>query len=99
LKILLSSHAFAPSIGGIETVSALLAEEFCQLGHLVTVVTQTGEKGGEGFSFPVIRQPSVGKLFSLAKWCDVFWHNNLSMQTVWPALCLRKPVVITHQGS
>jgi glycogen(starch) synthase len=99
LKILLSSHAFAPSVGGIETVSALLAEEFCQLGHLVTVVTQTGEKDGEEFSFPVIRQPSVGKLFSLAKWCDVFWHNNLSMRTVWPALCLRKPVVITHQGS
>jgi glycogen(starch) synthase len=99
LKILLSSHAFAPSIGGIETVSGLLAAEFSKLGHTVTVVTQTGEESGDHFSFPIVRRPSVPKLFNLVRWCDVFWQNNLSLRTVWPALCLRKPVVITHQGS
>jgi len=99
LKILLSSHAFAPSIGGIETVSALLAEEFSQLGHRVTVVTQTSSGGAEEFSCSIVRQPSIPKLFSLIKWCDVFWHNNLSLRTAWPATCLRKPVIITHQGS
>jgi len=80
-------------------VSGLLADEFSRLGHVVTVITQTGAEDGEKFPFPVIRQPSIRKLFSLAKWCDVFWHNNLSLRTLWPALCLRKPVVITHQGS
>lgn len=63
------------------------------------VVTQTMAEDGERFPFPVIRRPSTRKLFSLVKWCDVFWHNNLSLRTLWPALCLRKPVVITHQGS
>ena len=93
----MSSHAFAPSIGGIETVSALLADEFCRMGHEVTVATQTPD--GLGDMFSVVRQPSGPKLFSLVKWCDVFWHNNLSLRTVWPALFLRKPLVITHQGS
>jgi len=92
-----SSHAFAPSIGGIETVSGLLADEFCRMGHEVTVVTQT--LNGDGDGFRIVRQPSRSELFSLAKWCDVFWHNNLSLRTVWPALLLRKPLVITHQGS
>jgi glycosyltransferase involved in cell wall biosynthesis len=99
VKILISSHAFAPSIGGIETASALLAEEFSKRDHAVTIVTQTVAKNGEQFPFPIVRQPALSKLFHLISWCDVFWQNNLSLRTLWPALLLRKPVVITHQGS
>jgi glycogen(starch) synthase len=99
VKILISSHAFAPSIGGIETVTRLLAEEFVRLQHDVVVLTQTAARDGETFPFQVVRQPSTRKLFGLIKWCDVFWQNNLSLRTIWPATFLRKPVVITHQGS
>ncbi len=99
MKILISSYAFAPSVGGIETVTALLATEFVRLGHLVTVVTQTPADGVEDPGYPVIRQSSVGELCSAVKWCDLIWQNNLSLRTLWPGLLLRKPVVITHQGS
>lgn len=97
MKILISSHAFAPSVGGIETVSALLAGEFSRLGHVVMIVTQTAAENEEQFA--VVRQPSLRTLFGLVSWCDVFWHNNLSLRTVWPALLMRRPVVVTHQGS
>lgn len=99
MKILISSHAFAPSIGGIETVSALLAAELTRLGHPVTVVTQTPADEVEDFDYPVIRQPTAGELFSAVKWCDLLWQNNLSLRTFWPGLFLRKPVIVTHQGS
>ena len=99
MKILISSHAFAPSIGGIETVSALLAEEFVRAGHEVRLVTQTEAEGLEAFSFPILRRPSLGQLRAALKWCDIFWQNNLSLRTLWPTLILRRPVVITHQGS
>ena len=98
-KILISSHAFAPSVGGIETVSELLAEEFVRLGHEVTVVTQTADDQAEEPGYFIIRRPSVRQLFRAIKSCDVFWQNNLSLRTIWPALLLRKPIVITHQGS
>ena len=98
-KILISSHAFAPSVGGIETVSELLAEEFVRLRHEVTVVTQTADDQAEEPGYLIIRRPSVRQLFRAIKSCDVFWQNNLSLRTIWPALLLRKPVVITHQGS
>src|ERR1043166_6969535 len=49
MKILLGSHHFAPSIGGIETASELLAREFVKLGHEVRGVTQT--PGGGAFPF------------------------------------------------
>ena len=99
MKILVSSHAFAPSIGGIETVSRLLAEEFCRLGHEVAIVTQSSGESAETFPFPIHRQPAVAKLFHLVRWGDVFWQNNLSLRTLWPAFLLRRPVVITHAGS
>lgn len=99
MKILISSHAFAPSIGGIETVSALLAHEFVGAGHEVALITQTGEETGEQFAYRVVRQPSLGELRQLLNWCDIFWQNNLSLRTLWPALLVRRPVVITHQGS
>ena len=80
-------------------MSALLAEEFVRLGHEVTVVTQTPDESAARFSYPVVRQPSIGELRRVIKWCDLFWHSNLSMRTLWPALLLRKPIVITHHGS
>lgn len=95
MRILISSHAFAPSIGGIETVSALLAGEFSRRGHSVKILTQTPGEQMENVS----RSPSVGQLIGLLKWCDVYWQNNLSLRTIWPALIMRKPIVITHQGS
>lgn len=100
MNILISSHAFAPSLGGIETVGALLAEEFAKMGDSVVVITQT--VGGPDLThsaIPIVRAPSVSRLRRLTKWCDVFWHNNLSLRTVWPALLPRKSLVITHQGS
>ncbi len=99
MKILISSHAFAPSIGGIETVSALLAEEFVRAGHEVRLVTQTEARRAGGIFVSDPTPPSLGQLRAALKWCDIFWQNNLSLRTLWPALILRRPVVITHQGS
>jgi hypothetical protein len=39
MKILFSSYAYAPGVGGIETVSALLAREFVAAGDHVVLVT------------------------------------------------------------
>jgi glycogen(starch) synthase len=101
MRILVSSHAFAPSVGGIETVTRLLAREFVGLGHEVKVVTQTESNGtaADDLGFEVIRAPSIRRLVELLAWGDIYWQNNLSLRTLWPAAWLRKPVVITHQGS
>lgn len=49
--------------------------------------------------YPVWRRPTVAQLGKAIAWSDLFWQNNLSVRTLWPALLLSKPVVITHQGS
>jgi glycosyltransferase involved in cell wall biosynthesis len=100
LNILVSSHAFAPSLGGIETVSALLAEEFVKANHSVVIVTQSpGQSDRTEFGAEIVRNASAQQLRRLVKWCDVFWHNNLSIRAMWPGLLLGKPLVVTHSGS
>ena len=95
VKILLGSHYFFPSTGGIETVSNLLAREFVGLGHEVRVVTQTPGTGK--FPFVVVRRPTMFELVRQVRWCDVFLQNNISLRTVWPLLFIRRPLFVAHQ--
>lgn len=96
MKILLTSHAFHPAIGGIEEVSKTLAREFTAAGHEIRVVTGTREDDGTSFPFEVYRRPSPLHLLRHVLWCDVFFQNNISLQTAWPLLLARKPWVIAH---
>ena len=96
MKILLSTHFFHPSVGGIERVSLTLAHEFVRAGHEVTVITKTGEKSETRFPFRIIRRPGPLLLLSLVRQCDIFFHNNISLQTAWPLLFIRKPWVVAH---
>jgi glycogen(starch) synthase len=96
MKILLSSYVFSPSIGGIETVSELLAPEFIRAGHEVVLITLTEKDDGVERPYPVIRRPSPGKLVELVRWCDVYFQNNISLLLAWPLLFVRRPWVVAH---
>ncbi|MEN3369407.1 MAG: hypothetical protein V7609_1550 [Verrucomicrobiota bacterium] len=95
MKILLGSHHFFPSTGGIETVSDLLAREFVALGNEVRVITQTDGEGA--FPFSVVRRPGALELLRQIRWCDVFLQNNISLRTLWPLLFVRRPLFVAHQ--
>ena len=96
MKILILSHVFYPSLGGIESVSSILAHEFVNQGHEVKLITQTLATDTKSFPFEVIRQPKRHQLFKLVNWCDVCFHNNISIKTIWPLFLLHKPWVIAH---
>ena len=96
MKILISSYVFSPSVGGIETVSALLAPEFVKAGHEVILVTKTEEEDHIDWPFQVIRNPNPAKMFSLVHWCDAYFQNNISLYFAWPLLLIRRPWIIAH---
>jgi glycogen synthase len=96
MRILLSSHFFYPSVGGIEQVSLALATQFALAGHMVKVVTTTAESDGSNFQFDVIRRPSAPRLLELVRWSEVVFHNNISLRTWWPLVFVRRPWVIAH---
>lgn len=97
MRILLVSHAFAPQVGGIETMSLLLAREFAKAGHEVMVVTHTPTDASETESFAILRAPSMKELLNSVRWSEIIFHNNVCMRFAWPLTIIRRPWVVTHQ--
>jgi glycogen(starch) synthase len=96
MKILLTSLFFAPAIGGIETVSMLLAKEFVAAGHSVKVVTKTPAANSPDYGFEVLRNPSFRELVRAAQWCDIYFQSNISLPLAVPLLIVRRPWVMVH---
>jgi glycogen(starch) synthase len=98
MKILLTTHGFAPIIGGTETSSLDLARAFIKMGHEVQVITQTpSRQPDDDHGLTVLRRPDRAALFRALRWCNVFFQNNISLQTAWPLVFIRKPWVVCTQ--
>jgi glycosyltransferase involved in cell wall biosynthesis len=107
VKLLLYSHAFPPSVGGVETIVASLARGLSQLARRdepsklqVTVVTQTGAGRFDDASFPcrIVRQPSLLGLSQLVRAADIVHIAGPALAPMFLAWLLRKPYVIEHHG-
>ncbi len=99
MKILFATHRFYPQVGGLETVSLILAEQFAAAGHDIQLITDAGADettDDRRFPYPVWRRPGVGRLLRLLRWCDVYFQNNISLRTLWPLLLVRRPWVPAH---
>jgi glycosyltransferase involved in cell wall biosynthesis len=98
MRICLIAHAFAPSLGGIETVAETLARGFAAHGHDVTVATRTAADAhiDERMPFTVRRGPSPLELLRTVAASDVVLHNNPVTRWLWPSIVMRKPTVIAH---
>ena len=97
MKILFSSYLFHPSVGGIESVSRILAQKFAAAGNDVHVITQSAGDAVPDANYRVTRRPSIAQLPALLRWCDLFFQNNISLRSLIPALILRKPTLVVHQ--
>lgn len=97
MKILIYSPVFYPSVGGIETVVSMLANEFIKQGHEVNLVTQIPATDSKFFAFEVIRKPNWQQLLKLTKWCDIYFQACISLKGILPLLIIRRPWIVTHQ--
>ena len=97
MRILLLSHKFYPNIGGIESISEMLAVEFIEAGHQVRVVTWSLDETKKKFSFQVVRKPNVYELIKQYLWADVVFENNPCLRLIWPNFIISKPRIIGLQ--
>jgi glycosyltransferase involved in cell wall biosynthesis len=95
---LIYSPAFYPSVGGLETLVAILAQEFVRQGHEAKLVSQVPATDSKSFSFEVIRRPDPRSLLSLTSWCEVFFQPHMSLKGTWPLLLKRRPWVVAHNA-
>jgi glycosyltransferase involved in cell wall biosynthesis len=110
MKLVLYSHDWAPKIGGVQTVTMLLAEGLAKRppekwgGELetieVTLVTPTapGEMDDAGFLFRVVRAPGLFRLMRLVRESDIVHLAGPSIAPLMLGLLFRKRVVVEHHG-
>ena len=98
MRLAISSPAFLPLVGGLETAVAQLAEEMTRRGHEVVILTTTRSEASDAFAFRVVRRPGALETLRWVRWCDVFVQANLSLKGAWPLLALRRPWVVSHHS-
>jgi glycosyltransferase involved in cell wall biosynthesis len=107
MKLLLYSHFFAPSVGGVETIVLSLARGLAELrapngerSFEITLVTQTSAAGFDDCTVPfrVVRQPGRRQLWRLIRAADVVHVAGAALAPIFFALLARKPVVVEHHG-
>ncbi len=107
MKLLVYSHFFAPSVGGVETIVLSLARGLAELRSSggaaefdVTLVTQTpaGSFDDSALPFPVIRRPGFLQLWRLLRAADAVHLAGPALPPLLLGLRARKPVVLEHHG-
>ena len=107
MKVLLCTHAFAPKVGGQETIVMLLARGLSRDASSasnesveLTLVTSTPADGmnDAALAFRIVRRPSLLTLFRLLHQADVIHLAGPLFLPMILGLILRKPVVIEHHG-
>jgi glycosyltransferase involved in cell wall biosynthesis len=98
MRILLYSKAFYPMVGGIETVSAMMAELFNKLGHECEVLTPVENPEPDAFSYTVHRRPGMLKTLKLIRQADIVLSKGASLAMVPHCLLLARPFIWVHSG-
>ena len=107
MKLLLYSHFFAPSVGGVETVVQSLARGLAELHDSngarefeITLVTQTpaGNYDDRPLPFHVVRQPGLVQLWQLIRKADLVHAAGPALAPLLLSRLARKPLVIEHHG-
>jgi glycosyltransferase involved in cell wall biosynthesis len=107
MKLLLYSHFFAPSVGGVETLVLSLARGLAQLQASsgdpefeITLVTQTPGDTFDDKSLPfrVVRRPTLIQLWDSILASDVVHLAGPALAPLILGLVARRPVVVEHHG-
>jgi glycogen(starch) synthase len=107
VKLLLYSHFFVPSIGGVETIVLSLARGLAEIRTLhgsfefeVTLATQTPAESFDDrlLPFRVLRQPSAVQFRQLIRVSDIIHVAGPALSPIAYGLLARKPVVVEHHG-
>lgn len=98
MKILLYSKAFHPMVGGVETVTATMAEMFIKLGHECQVLTPVGNPQPDAFNYKVHRKPGFLQTIKLIFNAQIVVSKGASLALVPYCMLLVKPFIWIHSG-
>jgi glycogen(starch) synthase len=105
MNVLIYTHSWAPSVGGVETITMGLAQGMAAMPQpagedtiRVTLATQTpaGEMDDSLLPFRVVRQPSLLNLIRLIRANDLIHIAGPALLPLALGYLFRKPTVVEH---
>lgn len=96
MRVLITTVAFPPSVGGMQTAAMDIAMGLAERGYDVTVAATSPSSEPDRYPFRVVRNPDARSLWNLTREADLVWQNQISLRLLWPALLLRRPVIFMH---
>jgi len=106
-KLLIYAHQWAPTVGGVQTVTMDLARGICDWSNAhpdeaweITLVTQTPANGMNDSVLPfrVLRRPSLAGLGRIIAAVDIVHLAGPSVFPLALATVMRKRIVVEHHG-
>lgn len=107
MKLLIYSHFFPPSVGGVETIVLSLARGIAERRgpsgeseFEISLATETpaGNFDDGQLPFRVVRQPNLLDLWDLVRAADVIHVAGPALAPSFLGVLARKPVVVEHHG-
>jgi glycogen(starch) synthase len=107
MKLLLYSHFFAPSVGGVESIVLSLARGLAEIRTPealnefdLTLVTETPAEDFDDrlLPFRVLRRPNLSQLLQMIRSSDIVHIAGPSLFPLLLGWLSRKPVVVEHHG-
>src|ERR1700735_2203764 len=107
MKLLIYVHSWAPSVGGVETITKTLADGLADWSSKhneeaieVTLLTQTpsGSMDDSQLPYRVVRNPGLIDVVREIRRADVIHLAGPTLLPLMIGWLLRKPVVIEHHG-
>lgn len=99
MKICIYAPAFFPMVGGLESMTLMLAEAFSEK-HEVDVITNAVNEKPDDFPFRVHRigRRSFFAAYKIIRKADIFLEFNFSWYGFIPYIFTRKPVFVINHG-
>jgi glycogen(starch) synthase len=95
MRVLILSQQYSPVIGGIPTVTRLVATELA-VRHEVRLLTATAGEPDSGSTFKLIRRPSTGSLLESVLWSEIVLLQGSTVRLGWPLLTGCRPYIVVH---
>jgi glycosyltransferase involved in cell wall biosynthesis len=105
MRILIYTHYWAPSVGGVETIAMSLAEGLATRPQVpgedsirVTLVTQTpaGDMDDSLLPFRVVRRPTLWRMIQLVRTTDLIHIEGPALLPLVLGYLFRKPTIVEH---
>lgn len=98
MKIVVVSLTYLPAVGGLENIMGGLAFEWSKEHEIIVFTNNRDQSKDDTYPYTIFRVFNIFQLYKAVKKADIFIEANISLNTFWVGLLIRKKWFVVHHG-